>query len=139
MTRFLIVEYVNFVTSFTTKVQNSMTQLKEYMLLFRYEPSNEKPTQEQLSEMHNHWEDYISAIALQGKLVSTYQLGFAGKQVFANKSQEEGIYIANSQILGGNMTLKAESIEEATEIAKKCPILFMGGSVEIRDIIPMNF
>jgi hypothetical protein len=34
--------------------------------------------------------------------------------------------------------LKAESLEVATELAKKCPILFMGGSVEVRSLIPMD-
>jgi hypothetical protein len=35
------------------------------------------------------------------------------------------------------MIIKANSVEEATSIAKNCPILHMGGSVEVRDIIPM--
>jgi hypothetical protein len=29
-------------------------------------------------------------------------------------------------------------MEEATEMAKGCPILKMGGTVEVRDIIPME-
>ncbi|WP_298303127.1 YciI family protein [Flavobacterium sp.] len=41
-------------------------------------------------------------------------------------------------MIAGNMVLKAESIEVATEWAKKCPILFMGGTVEVRNVIPMN-
>lgn len=115
-----------------------MTQLKEFMLLFRYEPSNEEPTQEQLQEMHKHWGEFIGGIAMQGKLVSTHQLGFEGKKIFANQSTEDGFHIAEGQTIGGNMVLKAESMESATELAKKCPILFMGGTVEVRDLLPMN-
>lgn len=115
-----------------------MTQLKEFMLLYRYEPSNENPTAQQLSEMHKHWGEFIGGIAMQGKLVSTHQLGFKGKKIFANKNTENGIHIAEGQTIGGNMVLKAESMESATELAKKCPILFMGGTVEVRDVIPMN-
>jgi len=115
-----------------------MTQLKEFMLLFRYEPGNEEPTQEQLQEMHTQWGEFIGGIAMQGKLVSTHQLGFEGKKIFANQNTEDGFYIAEGQAIGGNMVLKAESIESATELAKKCPVLFMGGTVEVRDIIPMN-
>jgi hypothetical protein len=115
-----------------------MTQLKEFMLLFRYEPSSEEPTAQQLSEMHKHWGEFIGGIAMQGKLVSTHQLGFEGKQIFANQRTEEGFKIAEGQLIGGNMVLKAESIQSATELAKKCPILFMGGTVEVRDVIPMN-
>ena len=115
-----------------------MTQLKEFMLLFRYEPSNEESSQEQLEEMHKHWGEFIGGIAMQGKLVSTHQLGFEGKKIFTNQSTEDGFHIAEGQIIGGNMVLKAESMESATELAKKCPILFMGGTVEVRDVIPMN-
>lgn len=115
-----------------------MEQSKEFMLLFRYEPSNEEPTQEQLQEMQKLWGEFIGTIALQGKLVSTHQLGFEGKQIFADQTTQEGFHIAERQTLGSTMILKAASMEVATELAKKCPILFMGGTVEVRDIISMN-
>jgi hypothetical protein len=115
-----------------------MTQLKEFMLLFRYEPGNDEPTQAQLQEMHKHWGEFIGGIAMQGKLVSTHQLGFEGNKILANQSTEEGFHIAEGQAIGGNMVLKSESLESATELAKKCPILFMGGTVEVRAVVPMN-
>ncbi len=115
-----------------------MTNLKEFMLLFRYEPSNESPTTEQLAEIKRQWSDFIGAIAMDGKLVSTYQLGLEGKKINTNHSLEEGVHISEGKTLGGNMVLKAESIEYATQLAQKCPILYMGGSVEIRDILPVN-
>jgi len=107
------------------------------MLLFRFEPSNEQPTPEQLQEMSKQWGEFIGTIAMQGKLVSTYQLGFEGKKIFADQSTEDGFHIAERQMVAGNMVLKAESMEVATELAKKCPILFMGGTVEVRTINPM--
>jgi hypothetical protein len=114
-----------------------MTQTNEFMLLFRFEPTNEQPTQEQLQEMHKQWGAFIGNIAMQGKLVSTYQLGFEGNQILADQTTKAGFHVAEGQTLSGNMVLKAESLEVATELAKKCPILFMGGSVEVRSIIPM--
>lgn len=115
-----------------------MKESKEFMLLFRYEPSNEEPTKEQLQEIQNLWGEFIGGIAMQGYLVSTHQLGFEGKKVLSDLTTEEGFHISESQIMGGNMILKVESLESATELAKKCPILKMGGTVEVRDIIPMN-
>ena len=115
-----------------------MTQLNEFMLLFRYEPTNEQPTTEQLQEMQKQWGAFIGNIAMQGKLVSTYQLGFEGKQISADHTMTDGFHIAEGQTLSGNMVLKAESMEVATELAKNCPILLIGGSVEVRDLIPMN-
>jgi len=115
-----------------------MVHSKEFMLLFRYEPSNEEPTQEQLQEMQKLWGEFIGAIAMQGNLVSTYQLGFDGKKLSSNLSTEEGVNISDNQIIGGNMVLKAESLESAADLAKNCPILKIGGTVEVRNIIPMN-
>jgi hypothetical protein len=114
-----------------------MENLQEFMLIFRMEPSTEQPTAEQLQEMGQSWGKFIGTIAMQGNLVSTYQLGFEGKQITADKQIHEGFVIAEKQMMAGNMVLKAESIEAATELAKNCPILLMGGTVEVRSIIPM--
>lgn len=114
-----------------------MTQTSEFMLLFRFEPTNEQPTPEQLQEMAKQWGEFIGNIAMQGKLVSTYQLGFEGKKILANHTTEDGFHISEGQMVAGNMVLKADSLEVATELAKKCPILLMGGTVEIRTINPM--
>jgi hypothetical protein len=114
-----------------------MEKLKEFMLLFRMEPSNQQPTEAQLNEMHQQWGDFIGNIAMQGKLVSTHQLGFEGVQIAADQSTTQGIYVANNQILAGNMVLKAINIDQAVNLAKKCPILLMGGTVEVREIQPM--
>ena len=115
-----------------------MTQLKDFMLLFRFEPGNEQPTEEQLSEMQRQWGEFIGGIAFQGRLVSTHQLGFEGKKIYSDQSTEDGLHFSEGLTLGGNLILKAETLESASEIAKRCPILFAGGNVEVRNIIPMN-
>jgi YCII-related domain len=90
-----------------------MEKQKEFMLLFSFEPnSSYQPTE-------------------------AHQLGFEGKQIAADKSVTEGINIANNKTLGGNMIVKANSLDEAVLIAQDCPILQMGGSVEVRSINPM--
>jgi hypothetical protein len=116
-----------------------MEQLKDFMLLFRFEPSNNyQPTETELNEQHKQWGAYIGGIASQAKFVSTSQLGFSGKQIFSDLSTKDGITIADGQTLGGNMVVKAKNMDDAIEMAKGCPILKMGGSVEVRDIIPME-
>ncbi len=115
-----------------------MVQKKEFMLVFRLEPNiNYQPTEVELNEMHQQWGAFIGSIAIQEKLVSTHQLSFEGKQIFADKSVTEGIHVSDKQTLGGNMIITANSIDEAVEIAKNCPILLMGGGVEVRTIHAM--
>jgi hypothetical protein len=115
-----------------------MSQEKEFMLLFRFEPTNDQPTPEQLQEMHKQWGEFIGGIAMQGKLVSTHQLGFTGIKIASDQSVSEGFTVAEGLMVAGNMVLKADSIEVATELAKKCPILLVGGNVEVRDIMSMD-
>ncbi|MEM7039031.1 MAG: YciI family protein [Bacteroidota bacterium] len=109
-----------------------------FMMVFRFTPNpNYQPSAEERAEMKSQWGRFIGNLAISEKLVHTYQLGFEGKQVQADHSVNDGPVVADAQTLGGNLVLKAHSLEEATELAKDCPILHMGGSVEIRSIIPM--
>ncbi|MGL5892287.1 MAG: YciI family protein [Bacteroidia bacterium] len=115
-----------------------MSQSKEFMLLFRFDATqNYQPTEAEVAEQHQQWGSFIGNIAIQEKLVSTHQLGFSGKEVSADKSVTDGIYVAKNETLGGNMVIRAKSINEAAEISKGCPILAMGGRVEVREILAM--
>lgn len=115
-----------------------MVQKNEFMLVFKYEPNNDyQPTEVEMNEMHQQWGAFIGKIAIQEKLVSTHQLSFEGKQILANKTIVDGIHVTESLTLGGNMIVKANTIDEAVEIARECPILLMGGMVEVRAIQPM--
>jgi hypothetical protein len=112
-----------------------MKKSNEFMLLFRFEPNlNHSPSKKEQIKMHQQWGAYIGGLVISEKLVSTYQLGFEGIKVKPNKSVSDGILIADNQTIGGNMIIKAIDLKEAAEIAKNCPILQMGGNVEVRSI-----
>lgn len=112
---------------------------QNFMMLFRYTPNPEyKPTPQEMEQMHQAWGNFIGNIATKDKLESTYQLGFEGKQITSDLSTKDGILIAENQMVSGNMIVKANSLDEAVEMAKESPILQMGGTVEVRSIIPMD-
>jgi hypothetical protein len=115
-----------------------MEKKNEFMFLFRFEPTNNyQPTEADMVESQQAWGAFIGNIAIQERLVSTYQLGFSGKQIFADKSIADGMSVLANQSLGGNMVVRANSLDHAVEMAKGCPILQMGGTVEVRDVVPM--
>jgi hypothetical protein len=115
-----------------------MEKKNEFMFVFRLEPNPDfQPTAEQLAEMHQTWGAFFGGIAGQGKLVSAHQLGFEGKQIAADGSVADGIYVSGSETISGNMVVNADTLDEATEMAKQCPILAMGGTIEVRSIQPM--
>ncbi len=116
-----------------------MVLRKEFMLLFRYEPNPDyQPSEAEMTEMHQQWGAFIGNIAIQEILISTHQLGFDGIQIASDKSTSSGIHLADNLTVSGNMIIKANTIAEAAEIASGCPILSMGGTVEVRDLIEMN-
>lgn len=115
-----------------------MENLKEFMLLFRMQPSNTQPTTEQIATMHQQWQKFIGAIASQAKLVSVTRLGFEGAVIKSDLSTVNNFFVESGYFVSGNMTMKAESMEMAIETAKDCPVLLAGGTVEIRPTIPMN-
>jgi len=116
-----------------------MEKTKEFMLLFRFEPDfSQQPSADELSSQQQQWGAFIGNLALQEKLVSTHQLGFEGRQLNGSLEISEGIHMAGNETVGGNLVVMANSIDAATEIAKGCPILAMGGRVEVREILPMD-
>ena len=115
-----------------------MENLKEFMLLFRMQPGNTLPTAEQIAIMHQEWQKFIGLIASKAKLVNVSRLGFEGTIIKGDQATENKFFIENGFAISGNLTMKAESIKEAAETAKLCPVLFTGGTVEIRPIIPMK-
>ena len=108
------------------------------MLIFRFQPNpNFQMTPKQEAESGKQWGEWIGSVANQGKFVSTAQLGFTGAVLQADHSVTDQIYIASGTAMGGNMVIKTDTQSDALEISKGCPILHMGGSVEVREILPM--
>lgn len=110
--------------------------MKEFMMLFRnaYNPAF-KPSPEQMQASIKKWQDWIGGIAAQGKFVSTNQLGFEGRTLKPNKVTTDGPYAEVKEIVGGYILVKADSLDEAFELANGCPILEVGGHVEVRNIM----
>ncbi len=114
--------------------------MKEFALLFRNESNvGSEITPQQMELMSSKWQHWVGGIAAQGKLVSPgSRLGFNGRVVQPGDNVVQRPYAEINQILSGFHVIKTSTLDEATEIANDCPILSIGGSVEVREIIPMN-
>jgi hypothetical protein len=110
----------------------------QYMLIFRGPTSMKdyQPSQEEMQASIQQWGQWIGGIASQGKLVSTHEIGFEGSIIKSDGSVEDSFYSSEDLMVGGYMILKASSKEEALKLAKGCPVLSYGGSVEVRNLKP---
>lgn len=113
--------------------------MTEFMMIFRndYTP-NFTPTPEQMQASIKEWQDWIGGIAAQGKFVGTNRLSSEGKTLKPNNIIADGPYAEIKEIIGGYFIVKALSLDEAMKLAEGCPILAIGGHVEVRKVIPMN-
>ena len=113
--------------------------MKEFLLLFRMSPMAEQPSPEQMQASMKLWQDWLGGIAAQDKLANAgNRLGFEGKVMKANNAIVDGPYAEIKEMIGGYSIVKAASLAEATSLAHNCPILQVGGNVEIRPIVAMD-
>jgi len=49
----------------------------------------------------------------------------------------DGPYIESKEAVGGYISIKADSLQQAIEIAKECPIFNFDGNVEVREVATM--
>lgn len=114
--------------------------MKEFLLIFRRDASSMQgqPSPEQMQAMMKQWQDWLGGIAAQNKLVSAgNRLSAEGRVVKPDNMVTNGPYVETKEAIGGYTLIKTDSIEDAAEIAKGCPILQVGGNVEVRTIVPM--
>ena len=112
--------------------------MQEFMMLFRSAPNANQMSDEQMQANIKQWKDWMGGIAAQGKFVGTNQLGKAGKTLKPGNVVTDGPYAELKEIVGGYVMVKADTIDEVLKMAEGCPILQVGGSVEIRDIMQHN-
>lgn len=85
------------------------------------------------------WQDWLASLTAQNKLAGTgKRLGTDGKIVKTNKLVTNGPYVELKESVVGYMFVFASSIEEAAELAKSCPNIMMGGTVEVRPVVAEN-
>jgi hypothetical protein len=115
--------------------------MKEFLLVFRRDAVNNETqlSPEQMQSMMKPWQDWMGSLAAQNKLVdSGNRLANEGRVVKSNQVITNGPYVEIKEAIGGYIIIKADTIDEAAELSKGCPILMIGGNVEVRALIPMD-
>lgn len=112
--------------------------MKEFLFLYRTDYNQmQQATPEQMQASLQKWMDWLGSIAAQNKLIDKgHRLQDSGK-VIKNDLVTNGPYVDIKESVGGYSFVKAESYDDAVEIAKGCPIHSAGGSVEVRELFLM--
>ena len=109
--------------------------MQEFLLIFRKDYTN-KETQaspDQVQQSVKAWQDWLGGIAALDKLARPPQRwDTEGRVVLRNKTVVNGPFVEIKESIGGMIFVKAKDYDEAVELAQGCPILPLGGNVEIR-------
>ena len=110
--------------------------MEEFVLIMRHEDGGKLASPEQMQIWMKQTMDWIGGIAAQNKFVSGTGLPFQdAKVVQSNKMVTNGPFGDIKETIGGFITVRAESIEEAIEFAKGSPVLQgEGNTIEVRKI-----
>src|SRR5450432_1585067 len=115
--------------------------MKEFLLVFRrdFVTNESQPSPEQMQGMMKAWQDWMGSISAQNKLASSgNRLSSEGKVIKPNNVITNGPYVEIKEAIGGYIMVKADSLDEAAEIAKGCPIFSINGNVEVRPVVAME-
>ena len=117
--------------------------MKEFVMIFRASGNNEHAaavSPEQMQQVLTNWMAWMSDIESSGNMASRGNRLSSknAKRIQSGGMVTDGPYTEIKEFINGFTILKTASIDEAVVIAKSCPILQMGGSVEVREVIAVD-
>lgn len=109
---------------------------KQFMLIVRYRSDAPAADAELIKTNGQDWGEFIGDLAKSGKLITGLRPQQAGRTISGReKTLQEGPYAGDKAVISSFFVVKARSLDEATDIARKCPIYEFGGSVEVREVM----
>jgi hypothetical protein len=116
------------------KTDMTTTTTPEYMLLFRGTDWDRGLSPEEIQNVLSRWITWFDRLTEQGKARAGQPLTDQGKVVSGKKGQTilDGPFAESKEAVAGYILVQVDNLDEAVEIAKECPGLDYGISVEVR-------
>lgn len=108
----------------------------EYVMLIRNTTWCEDLSAEEIRKFLNQFTAWVERLSQEGKVGGGHPLAFEGKTISGKRAVTDAALAESKEAIAGFIVLLANSLEEATEIAKYAPCLSYGQTVEIRAIAP---
>ena len=113
--------------------------MSEFAYLYRGgrdTPQSPEQRQKQLQK----WAAWFKELGANGHLKELgHPLESAGMVVKGNENMvTDGPYAEAKDLVGGFSLIEASDLAHAVEISKGCPVLEVGGSVEVRPVMQLN-
>jgi hypothetical protein len=108
--------------------------MSEFTYLFR--GRNTSGSAEEMQQRFEKWVAWFKELGAKGCLKDPgHPLDNTGKVVSGKQEVvNDGPYAEAKDVVGGYIVVEAEDLAHAVELSKGCPILEVGGSVEVRPV-----
>ena len=107
----------------------------EYLLLFRGTGWHRDLSPEEIQTTMTDWMAWFNGLVAEGKCRGGQSLGPEGRVVSA-KNVSDGPFAEAKEAVAGYFLLTVRDADEALGIAKQCPALAYGMTVEVRPLLP---
>lgn len=113
-----------------------------YLLLFRNggPEAHAHLTPAERTALTARWNAWVTQLTARGALEQGKPLGLEGRVVSGTKGERvtDGPYAEGKEVVAGFVMIRAASLAAATEIAKECPGLAIGLTVEVRPLMEFS-
>ncbi len=105
----------------------------KFILLIKGEGKWDELSPEQMQSTMIQYRNWAGRLRDEGRLVDAEGLSKAGALITTEDGViTDGPFVETKEMVGGYYIFTAESLAEATGIAKQCPCLSYGGDIELR-------
>src|SRR6266576_2759491 len=107
-----------------------------FMLLFRGTHWDKDLSPQEVQNVMDRWIAWFDRLSDQGKAKAGQPLTNVGKIVSGRKGQmvADGPFAESKEAVAGYILLRVADLDEAAEVAKECPGLDYGITVEVRPV-----
>lgn len=111
--------------------------MSEFLYLYRGGRRGQTPEESQ--QIMQKWLAWMQNLTASGNLKDPGQpLEDEGKVVRDRATVTDGPYAEAKDLVGGFTLVEADGIAQAAKLAGSCPILEVGGTVEVRPVMKMD-
>lgn len=116
--------------------QETQENKSEYLLLFKGGDWKDAMSPQELQDVMGQWMAWFERWTEKGVVMGGRPLRNEGRIVTATKSGavSDGPFTESKEAIGGYFMVKVSSMEEALEVARECPTLKHGLTVEVRPL-----
>ncbi len=107
------------------------------MIFFRGEHWDKGLSPEELQEVMSKVMGWCDGLQKGGRLKAGQPLGSEGRVISGQKNGTiaDGPFAESKEAVGGYLLIEAKNLDEAVAIAKSCPTLRYGITIEVRNVL----